>query len=88
MSEIPSNNFSAVESESEIRELAPIGWGEIAPGGSGFEREPAPIGWGEIAPGGSGFEREPEPEVAPKFTPLPFYGAGPDGEGLLPRLGY
>jgi hypothetical protein len=69
MSEIPSNNFSAVESESEIRELAPIGWGEIAPGGSGFEREP-------------------EPEVAPKFTPLPFYGAGPDGEGLLPRLGY
>jgi hypothetical protein len=61
------NDFSSIPSESEIRELAPVGWGEIAPGGSGFEREP---------------------EVAPKFTPLPFYGAGPDGEGLLPRLGY
>jgi hypothetical protein len=36
MSEIPSNNFGAVESESEIRELAPVGWGEIE---GGFETE-------------------------------------------------
>jgi hypothetical protein len=60
------NDFSSIPSESEIRELAPVGWGEID----------------------GGFEREAKTEVAPKFTPLPFYGAGPDGEGLLPRLGY
>jgi hypothetical protein len=42
MSEIylnTSNNFSEISSESEIRELAPIGWREIAPEGGGFETE-------------------------------------------------
>lgn len=36
---IIQNEFSTIESESEIRELAPIGWREIEPGGSGFETE-------------------------------------------------
>lgn len=34
MSEIPSNNFVDINSENEIRELAPIGWREIE---GGFE---------------------------------------------------
>ena len=73
------NQFDTVPSESELRDLVPVGWGEIEGGNETSETEPKPYvdAWTREARKKSYFQ-----------PPDTSFGSTHDGQGLYPRDGY